>query len=563
MKISNLLKIASIAISILILLSGLTLLTLLKDIERENEALRLDKELEVLTTQLQGASDYLTNEIRAYTQFGDQEHYDNYWEEVNETKTRDMVVERLKELNVPNELLDLVELAQTNSNNLIELEEKAMEAVANNDLALARELVYGDEYNKGKEIIAAPLNEFKTELHQWTNENISAAEDGVAAKTTLLFISMGLVVLGTLSLFVLLFIKINPLNKLTEMSQQLAEGNLNIETLPIRFKDEVGNLTASFNNMKNQQKSVLMTINQASEDLSASAEELLASTEQITSTTQQVNNSIEEVADGTSKQSQHIAESTLSIEEVLQGIKIIANSSTSVTALSEDTTNKSQLGEEHINKAIHQMKTIENTVKDTSESLQLLTTRSKEIEAIITTISNISGQTNLLALNASIEAARAGEHGKGFAVVADEVKKLAEDSNNSAQQITEIIKSIQQDTAAAVNQMHSVTENVLNGVTIIENTGSSFGEISKSANDVLKQIQEMSSISVQIVANTEQVSNAFNSVNSIAQHTTNQTNNVSALAEEQFATMEEVAASTEALTKLALELNNQLTKFRL
>ena len=139
-----------------------------------------------------------------------------------------------------------------------------------------------------------------------------------------------------------------------------------------------------------------------------------------------------------------------------------------MAASSEETTLKSHLGEESINKAISQMKTIEGTVKETAESVQMLSLRSKEIEEIITTITNISGQTNLLALNAAIEAARAGENGKGFAVVADEVKKLAEESSHSAKQITDIIQSIQKDTLSAVNQMNEVTKNVLTGVTIIK-----------------------------------------------------------------------------------------------
>ena len=122
MKISTLLKATAAVLGILIILNGWSLFSLMHDMKEETEALKVDKELEVLATQLQGASDYLTNEVRAYTQFGEQKYYDNYWEEVNETKTRDMVVQRLQELNVPSDLLDLVELAQTNSNNLINLE---------------------------------------------------------------------------------------------------------------------------------------------------------------------------------------------------------------------------------------------------------------------------------------------------------------------------------------------------------------------------------------------------------------------------------------------------------
>lgn len=563
MKISTLLKVTIIILASLLLLSGWSLFSLIREMEEETEALKLDKELEVLATQLQGASDYLTNEVRAYTQFGEQKYYENYWGEVNETKTRDMVVNRLKELNVPTELLSLVELAQKNSNNLINLEEQAMEAVANNDLALARKLVYGPDYQSGKAIIAEPLNDFKTQLQEWTAAKTIKTEDDVNKKLSIFISSMLLVVIALLSAFTLLFLKIKPLGALTELAKQFASGDLKFDALPIRSKDEIATLTQSFNSMATQLREVLLTVNKASENLAASSEELLASTEQTNSVTQQVTKSIENVANDTNEQSQHIEESVIAIKEVLQGIQVIADSASSIATASENTTLKSQLGEEQINKAIAQMKSIESTVKDTATSVQMLSVHSKEIEEIITTITTISGQTNLLALNAAIEAARAGEHGKGFAVVADEVKKLAEESSRSAQRITNIITSIQRDTVSAVNQMNEVTKNVLTGVTIIEHTGSSFANILKSSDDVSGQIEEMSAISAQIAANTEQVVNSFASINLLAKNTTAETFTVSALAEEQLATMEEIASSTEALTQLAFELNNQLTTFKL
>ena len=563
MKIRKLLKVTASGLAILILLIGLSLFSLIQDMNEQTAALKKDKELEMLAAQLQEASDYLTNEVRAYTQFGDKTHYDNYWKEVNETKTRDMVVERLRELNVPTQLLDLVEQAQTNSNNLINLEEQAMEAVSKNDLTLARELVYGTDYQAGKEIIAEPLNIFKTQLQEWTAAKVVETENAVTNKTYIFIISMLLVVIALAITFILLARKLKPIGALTELAMQFAAGNLKFKALPIKSKDEIATLTQSFNSMATQLREVLLSVNKASENLAASSEELLAGTEQTNSATHQVNTAIENVANDTNKQLQHIEESNRAIKEVLQGTQVITDSASSVATSAENTTLKSQSGEEQINKAISHMKSIENIVKNTATSVQMLSVRSKEIEEIITTISTISGQTNLLALNAAIEAARAGEHGKGFAVVADEVKKLAEQSNESAQRITDIIQAIQQDTTLAVNQMNDVTQQVVNGVKIIEHTGLSFTDILSSSNEVTTKLIDMSSALNQITSHTEQVAQTFNTVNNLSKNTTEQTRTVSALAEEQLATMEEIATSTEALTQLALELNHQLTKFKL
>ena len=563
MKINTLLKITIGILCILVSICVWSLFSLISDMEVENKTLKLDKEMEVLATKLQGASDYLTNEVRAYTQFGDQKHYDNYWEEVNETKTRDQVVEQLQKLQVPNELLSLVEQAQNNSNNLIRLEEQAMEAVANNNLTLARQLVYGKDYAEGKEIIAEPLNRFKTELQQWTNGKIISAEEDVQTKLTILISSFITVVIALAIAFTILTRKLKPLGKLNTMANQFASGNLKYEVMNIQSKDEVATLSQSFQTMASQLREILLTVHKTSENLAASSEQLLAGTEQTNSITQQVNRAIDTVAVDTSQQSAYIEKSANVLHEVLEGINVIANSVDTVSKSSEDTTSKSHIGAKQIQEAIIQMKSIEQIVHKTATSVQMLSERSKEIEEIMSTIKAISEQTNLLSLNASIEAARAGEHGKGFAVVANEVKKLAEQTNVSAQHITNIIESIQQDTNAAVSQMEGVTKQVVNGVSLIEETGNSFNDILHSSNNALNKIKEMVAISKTIAGNTAQVADAFSAVNNFAKNTTTQTHTVSALAEEQLATMEEIAASTEGLTKLAYELNSELTKFKL
>lgn len=450
----------------------------------QTAALKQDKELELLAIELQDASDYLTNEVRAYTQFGEKEHYDNYWTEVNETKTRDHVVERLKELQVPSELLDLVELAQANSNDLISLEEQAMEAVENNKLTLARTLVYGEKYQEGKDIIAEPLNSFNTQLKQWTTAKIEATEHAVDLQLSMFILSMIFVIIALASTFIVLKRKIQPIHQLTELATQFASGNLQFKEETIQSKDEIATLTKAFYTMTSHLKAVLAAVNNASLNLTASSKELLASAEQTNSITNQVNEAIDTVATDSQTQAKHIESSNQVITEVLKGTQLMSNAASSVLNSADETKQNLQLGETLITKAISQMNAIEQTVKETSTSIQTLSVRSKEIEEIITTISAISGQTNLLALNASIEATRAGEHGKGFAVVAEEVKKLAEQSSESTQRITGIIQAIQQDTVSAVTKMNAVTKQVIDGVSTIGQTGTSFTDILTSSTEV-------------------------------------------------------------------------------
>lgn len=109
-----------------------------------NDLVKADErkeEFKELGIAIANGSDYLTDEVRRYVQFGDKVHFDNYWREVNETKSRDKVVIRLKELNAPEEELELVEKSKSISDNLIPIEESAMKAVEDNDFDMARRLV--------------------------------------------------------------------------------------------------------------------------------------------------------------------------------------------------------------------------------------------------------------------------------------------------------------------------------------------------------------------------------------------------------------------------------------
>ncbi|MGM0843760.1 MAG: methyl-accepting chemotaxis protein [Bacillota bacterium] len=562
MKINTLLKSTAIGITVLFILLAWSIYSLDTSLENQTEAVKIEKRSAELSVELLAASDYLTNQVRAYSQYGEMKYYDNYWEEVNETKTRDKVVAEFEQLNVPASLLKLVEEAQQNSNTLVALEEQAMEYVQNGELTLARSLVFGSQYDNGKEMISKPLAQFTTDLEKWTGNKVDQAAADVMTSYIIMIVTAVLVLASVITTFVILFRKIKPLAKLSYMAQEIADGNLDVEELQTKSKDEVAVLTKSFNKMSSNLKSLLHSVHQASENVAASSEQLLASAAQTNTATQQVSASVDEIASGGEEQLRQVQESTQAITEVAGGIQLIADTSASVAKSSDETSQKSLTGEENITKALTQMRTIEENVSKTAHAIKKLDDRSKEIENIVSAITNISSQTNLLALNAAIEAARAGEHGKGFAVVADEVRKLAEESNSSAQQITSLIQSIQADTLTTVDQMNQVTEDVNTGVGLIEHTGSTFKEILESAQNVASQVQEVTGVSEQMAASAQQVSASFEAFSSISENASARTQTVAGLAEEQSASMEEITASAETLSKLAQDLQDQVGRFR-
>jgi len=190
-----------------------------------------------------------------------------------------------------------------------------------------------------------------------------------------------------------------------------------------------------------------------------------------------------------------------------------------------------------------QMGRISGTVESTSSIIKQLGERSKQIGDIVTAITDISSQTNLLALNAAIEAARAGEHGKGFAVVADEVRKLAEQSQDSAAKIKELIERTQEDTKQSIQSMMNVVHEVQAGTLDVNEAGVAFKKILEAEILVAEQIHEVSAISEQMSANSQEVSASVQEVQAIATQSSEGAQTIVTASREQLASMEEISES--------------------
>ncbi|WP_158553382.1 methyl-accepting chemotaxis protein [Peribacillus saganii] len=352
-----------------------------------------------------------------------------------------------------------------------------------------------------------------------------------------------------------------PLSRLMGKMKEMSEGNLSV-SMDENYKDEFKVLADSFNHMSQNLRTFIQQIRQNTEQVAASAEELTASAEQTSNATEQIASTMQQVASGMDSQVQSTTETSKTVNEISIGVHQIASNSQNVASTATEALDKAEQGNESIQTAINQMTSINTTINSLGQVITDLGERSKEIGQIIEVITDISAQTNLLALNAAIEAARAGEHGKGFAVVADEVRKLAEQSSNSAQQIAQLISSIQGETNKAVSSMENAKKEVEDGIEIVEVAGISFKHIQQSVNEVASQIQEVSSAIQQMSAGTEQMVHSVQSITEITEMTASGTQEVSAATEEQLASMEEISASANALTNMADELQDVIGKFK-
>ncbi|MED1047501.1 methyl-accepting chemotaxis protein [Bacillus mycoides] len=173
-------------------------------------------------------------------------------------------------------------------------------------------------------------------------------------------------------------------------------------------------------------------------------------------------------------------------------------------------------GKESVHRLLIVINRLGEQSQRTSNSMNHLSERSKEIEQIVEVIQNIAAQTNLLALNASIEAARAGEHGKGFAVVANEVRKLAESTKNIGNLTKKIQEEIEKAYDNTKDNLHLVDEGVEMSADTnarIENILIMIQTLQSGATNVIKAIENQKSCNDDILrefANTQQMFQKLN-----------------------------------------------------
>ncbi|MCE5286089.1 MAG: methyl-accepting chemotaxis protein [Pelosinus sp.] len=396
--------------------------------------------------------------------------------------------------------------------------------------------------------------------------NVPTAEiSGAVSALTTISLTTIIVVL-VLTMFVIAWIArriARPIQALEAAADRVANGDISQMKIEIVSNDEIGRLGQSFEQMVQNLRHLIQKIHGATEQVAASSQELTASSEQSAQAANQIAVSITDVAAGASEQMAVANDTTAVVEQISTSIKQMAANANQVADYSVQAADKAKTGDKAVGQAVAQMGQIRTTVIASAQVVAQLGERSKEIGQIVDTISGIAGQTNLLALNAAIEAARAGEQGRGFAVVADEVRKLAEQSQDAAKRIAELIGEIQGETGKAVAAMDNGMKEVKTGAEVVNHAGTAFREIADLVAEVSSQVKEISATMQQMAAGSQHIVGSVKKMDSLGKKSAGEAQGVAAAAEEQLASMEEIASSSQALAKLAQDLQNGVTQFRL
>jgi len=393
-------------------------------------------------------------------------------------------------------------------------------------------------------------------INENNKQDSKSALHNMIIKTVLVFI--------VLLVFCLWFVKqiITPLNDMIHTCKKLSDGDYRIDGQTSVRGDEFGDMERMLWQMQESLIKFLHRMNDSIEHVAASSEELTASSMQSAQAATDVAKSAEKASSLVEEHKVSVTRGRSSVNEVNISIQNIHKESDTVVGYAHSVVNYVTEGNGVIDKSVTKIKTVENTVSSSTDMVETLGDSSQAIGQIIETISSIAGQTNLLALNAAIEAARAGENGKGFAVVAEEVRKLAEQSQTAAAQITELISKIQSDTANAVTAMQRGRSEVAEGAKSVEELRSMFSKIDGLINNVTQQVDKMAQAVNKVTQNAASISREVDNIDTDSNKVAGEIQTVSATMQHQSATTEEIASASEALAQLAQETQEELHKFK-
>ncbi len=347
--------------------------------------------------------------------------------------------------------------------------------------------------------------------------------------------------LSLLSLLMLIIYRIatgiiKPVQSLSQIMEHVSSQNdLTLRAKHENKHDEISSMARHFNKMMEEFHAMLSRVYDSSSQLSTSSSQLSNSSQQSNERAARQNSETEQVATA-------INEMTATGQEVAQYAADAAN----VSRLAEEEAHK---GKTVVNENLASIRKLVNEVNNTATMLNQLSSDSENIGTVLNVIRDIAEQTNLLALNAAIEAARAGEQGRGFAVVADEVRTLAQRSQQSTQEIEEIVERLQNSTAQAVEAMQM-------GQSQAEESVQNAEQVGRSLDEIIRAVDAITEKNVQIASAAEEQS-------SVAEEINRSIVNISQITSDSLRDVERTTSTSESLSDMSSQLKSLVSNFKL
>ena len=383
---------------------------------------------------------------------------------------------------------------------------------------------------------------------------------------TIKYITVAMVVISAvIALVIGLVIATGIGSTVKSMSKGLAileQGDFTTE-FKTKRKDEFYTLTGSLNSMLGSLKELMKDMKQFSDKVATTSESVYQQTEAINSSMGDISLSMSEVAEGILNQAEETENSNGEMISLASHIDAVAEKANVMVKTADGAIEAVDQGKTivaDISEKSGQTVAITKTLVQNIDEVQK---QSEQIKDIVDMINSIAEQTNLLSLNASIEAARAGEAGKGFAVVADEIRKLAEQSNESGNQIRLIVENIGNTSEKTAVSVKDTEEMITEQAQALAKTVDVFTMIQANVKNLVDDIHAIMERLEAVTGEKDMVQESIQNISAVSQEVSASTEEVSATVEEQTTVMNHLAEEVEALKKDVNTLNASIEKFKI
>jgi len=366
-------------------------------------------------------------------------------------------------------------------------------------------------------------------LTDYITDSISAVErNGLIISLTILIVMLALVLIIARSI-------ITPVHALSNVMQDAGrQKDLRIRA-GVSGNDEITDMSVIFNNMMEEFQALLKEVANSSGKVNLASTELTMISESTSSGIQQQYAETDQLATS-------MNEMTATVQEVTRHAQEAAN-------VSSTADNEAKEGISAVMDNRQAISQLASEISSTTTVINELSHESENIGTVLNVIRDIAEQTNLLALNAAIEAARAGEQGRGFAVVADEVRGLAQRSQQSTQEIQDIVERLQASAGKAVDAMNAGNEKAQYSVDKAESVSSSLESIARS-------VSSITDMNIQIASAAEEQA-------AVAEEINRNVVNISDIASSSNENSSKTTQTSEELAVLSQNLSQSVEKFQL